>query len=712
VLVSAATAALLDSGALRDLGEHRFKDLAAAERVYQLGAAEFPPLKTLYRTNLPVPATPFLGRERELAEVTELLLRDDVRLLTLTGPGGTGKTRLALQAAAETAERFSDGVWWVPLASLGDPALVLPVITQALDVKEQPGTPLVETLSAALSGRETLLLLDNAEHLLPEIANDVARLRDVKGPKVLLTSRERLQIQGEHTWAVPSLEGDDGATLFEARARALRPDFVTSASVGELCDRLDNLPLAIELAAARTVVFSADQLLDRLGQRLDLLKAGRDADPRQQTLRATIEWSYELLTTEEQRLFSCLSVFAGGCTFDTAEAVCDADADTLQSLLDKSLVRRRESDDAPRYWTLETINEYAAERLRASGLQEALRSRHLDHIRAFVANQEPRLRGLEEGLAFASIRLELPNIRRALDHALASCDTEAALRLSGDLHAFWYHSGYFSEGRRWAEDALRLGGEPAAREKALATAGELALLQGELDVARARLGERLELCEHLGGNDRLASAYTLLGHVAGAQGEWERARELYERSLQLAEPKGPRTIVWQGRAVSLSNIGWALLHLGELDAAEARLQEGLTAADDEGSTFERVPILNNLARVALARGDLVALRLFLEDSAGAASSAPDPHFLNEWFELAARLLSGEGRDAGCARAVGAAQRLREIVGVPAELEEVPNFELVDEARARMTSEAWAEELEIGRSRAGEDPVVLAVDCLD
>ena len=321
VLVSAATASLVDVQ-LTDLGEHRFKDLAAAERVYQLGEGTFPPLKSLYRTNLPVPATSFLGRDHELAEIAGLL-QDGARLVTLTGPGGTGKTRLAIHAAAEASDSFPDGIWWVPLASLSDARLVTSAIAQALSVKEEPGKELEESLAARLGGKRALLVLDNAEHLMPDVASRIAELRDVSGPTLVVTSRERLQLQGEHVYSVPPLAGDEGVELFLSRARAIDSDVSASESVGELCSRLDNLPLALELAAARSIVFSPEQLVERLSQRLDLLKGGRDADPRQQTLRATIEWSYDLLEAEEQRLFRALSVFASSCTFEAAEAVCD-----------------------------------------------------------------------------------------------------------------------------------------------------------------------------------------------------------------------------------------------------------------------------------------------------------------------------------------------------------------------------------------------------
>ena len=379
VLISSSTAALIEPGsrqlewALHDLGEHRFKDLTAPERVYQLGDQPFPPLRSLYRTNLPVPATPFLGRERELAKVVDLLARDDVRLVTLTGPGGVGKTRLALQAAAEASERFPDGVYWVQLSPLRDAGLVLPTIAQALDLTEQPGRSLVQTLVAVLATKRIVLLVDNAEHLLPEVAGELAALLAVDGPTLLVTSRERLQLRAEHLYPVPALEERDAVALFVTRAAALDVSVGPSAAVAHLCERLDELPLALELAAARTPLFSVEQLLDRVGQRLDLLKGGRDSDPRQRTLRTTIEWSHDLLSPSEQALFRRLCVFVGGCSYDAAERVCGADPDTLQSLIDKSLLRRRDVEFGSRYWMLETIREYAAERLDASGEADRLR---------------------------------------------------------------------------------------------------------------------------------------------------------------------------------------------------------------------------------------------------------------------------------------------------------------------------------------------------
>jgi len=304
VLVSASTASLIDADDLRDQGEHRLKDLSAPERVYQLGADEFPPLKSLHQTNLPFTSTPFLGRERELAEVSGLITRADVRLLTLSGPGGTGKTRLALQAAVPAADAFAGGVWWVPLAALRDPTLVLETAGQAIGAKGE--------LADHIADKSLLLLLDNFEQVVPA-AEDLAHLLAAcPNLRMLVTSRELLAIPGEQSYDVPPLEPQEGATLFLERARAADPHFVASAAVPLVCARLDNLPLALELAAARVRLLSPEQLLERLSHRLDVLRAGRGVDQRQQTLRATIEWSHDLLDPDERELFARLAVFTGG----------------------------------------------------------------------------------------------------------------------------------------------------------------------------------------------------------------------------------------------------------------------------------------------------------------------------------------------------------------------------------------------------------------
>jgi class 3 adenylate cyclase len=302
VLVSASTATLVDASGLRDLGEHRLKDLSARERIYQLGDQEFPQLKSLYRTNLPVPATPFLGREQELAEVLGLL--ESARLLTLTGPGGTGKTRLGLQAAAEASDRYPDGVFWAPLAPLRDPDLVLETAGQALGAKDG--------VAEHVSDKSLLLLLDNFEHVVAAADGLAELLATCPNLQLVVTSRELLRLPAEQAYPVPPLVPDEGTELFLARAHAVDPGFAASAAVPDLCARLEQLPLALELAAARIRVLSPEQLLDRLASRLDLLKAGRGVDQRQQTLRATIEWSHDLLDEKEKQLFARLAVFRGG----------------------------------------------------------------------------------------------------------------------------------------------------------------------------------------------------------------------------------------------------------------------------------------------------------------------------------------------------------------------------------------------------------------
>jgi predicted ATPase len=301
-----------------------------------------------------------------------------MRLVTLTGPGGTGKTRLALQAAAEVAEDYPDGTWWLPLAPLRDAQLVPLSIAEVLQLRDEPGLSIGARLAAGLIGKRLLLLLDNAEHLLPSIVETIAQLRAIEGPLLLITSRERLQLQGEHLFPVPAMDKSDGVDLFVERARQVDPGFEDTAGVAALCERLDRLPLALELAAARTSIYTPAQLLERLGDRLDLLRAGRDSDPRQQTLRATIDWSFELLTPEEQRVYRAFSVFAGGCTLEAAEEVCGAVPDTLASLLDKSLLRRREGVSGRRYWMLETIREHAAEHLARLGERESLETSQAD----------------------------------------------------------------------------------------------------------------------------------------------------------------------------------------------------------------------------------------------------------------------------------------------------------------------------------------------
>ncbi len=365
VLLSKATRALVEAD-IRELGEHRLKDFPEPIELFQLGGGRFPPLRTISNTNLPRPVSSFVGRAHELAEVVSLVCDQGARLVTLHGPGGTGKTRLAIEAAAELVGDFAAGVFWVGLATVRDPALVMDTIAETLGAKV--------ALAEYIGERELLLLLDNLEQVVDAAPDLVALLRACPKLRLLVTSRELLRVDGEAAYAVPALDGEEGVELFCARA-GVGP----GETVAELCRRLDNLPLAIELAAARIDVLSPEQILDRISHRLDLFRGGRDTDPRQQTLRATITWSYELLAPDEQALFARLSIFAGGFTFEAGVEVSDATLDGLESLVDKSLLRHT----GERFWMLETIREFASEQLDGSAEADETQRRHAWYFLAF-----------------------------------------------------------------------------------------------------------------------------------------------------------------------------------------------------------------------------------------------------------------------------------------------------------------------------------------
>jgi predicted ATPase len=604
VLVSSATAALVEAP-LRDLGDHRFNDLRAPERVFQLGSGEFPALKSLYRSNVPVPATPFLGREAELLAAVEMLSEAGARLVSLTGAGGTGKTRLALQAAAEASSLFPDGVWWVPLASLRDPSLVLPEVARVLDV-DQPGRDLGEVLAEALAGKRLLLLLDNVEHLLPEAAPAVATLRGSDGPKIVVTSRERLQLAGEHVYPVPPLTEPEGVALFMARARALCPSLEASAAVEELCARLDNLPLAIEFAAARTVALSPEQILKRLSQRLDLLQAGRDVDPRQRTLRSMIEWSHDLLNPGERELFARLAVFSGGCTLEAAEEICDADLDTLAVLVDKSLVRR----DSERFWMLETIREYAAERLDKSENADALRRRHASSYDRFTADAEMGMRGSSVRWWHDRVERELPNLRSASEFSIDRGDPVAALRMSAALSRFWFARGQ-REGRSWLDRALATGaGTAAERGEGLSRAAALAVFLGEAERAVPLLQEAIEQATSAGDDALLAWVLGVYGWALVEQGNDAEARAMMLRCRELASGLADP---W-AHAEAMVYVALILANTGDLEQADVLYRELLGIKRQLGDDTGVGIILNAAGWCAVLRSAYDEARSFLEES--------------------------------------------------------------------------------------------------
>ena len=652
VVLSSSTAALVDVE-LTDLGEHRFKDLGAPERVHQLGDGDFPSLRSLYRTNLPVPATSFLGRERELSEVVELVSRDEVHLLTLTGPGGAGKTRLALHAVAEASDRYPDGVWWVPLAAVREPPLVLETAAQVLDARTD--------LAAHIADRHMLVLFDNFEHVVDAGPAVAELITACPGLDVVVTSRERLRIRGEQTFPVPPLVEREGEALFVARARAVDPSFAESAAVAELCARLDELPLALELAAARTALFTPEQLLERLSQRLDLLKGERDTDPRQQTLRATIEWSFDLLTGSEQELLACLSVFAGGCSYEAAEEVAGADPDTLQSLLDKSLLRKRESASGSRYWMLETIREYAAEVL-AAGDVVGLRERHLAFYLELVEEAEPLLTGSDQGRWYERLALEQENVREALGFACDRSDGEHALMLAGTIWRFWWSRGQVDEASRWYERAFAVGdgASDLARARGLFGAAHMAEARGDKARAREEFQQAADLLRRLGETRWLILA---LAHLAGTFGaDPDRAEQIYGEALELAEASGDV----RGAAIVKGNFADGLRLQGEDRRAATLIEEALEGHRALGDVYGVATCLASLAIIALDRRDLTVAAATLRESLELSLSIRDALTLSWTLAMAGAVVLARGDARTAALLCAADEALLRAHGIEAD----------------------------------------------
>ena len=580
VLLSAATRELVEVE-VADLGEHRLKDFERPVCIFQLGAERFPPLRTISNTNLPRPVSSFVGRGRELRELTEVV-RGEARLVTMTGPGGTGKTRLAIEAAAELVPDFRSGVFWVPLATTHDPALVVPAIARALGAQGD--------LAHHISERELLLLVDNLEQVVaagPELA---ALVESCPNLKLLVTSREFLRVRGEVEYEVLPLAPADGVALFTERSR-----LPASPAVEELCDRLDDMPLALELAAARTKVLSPEQILDRLSQRLDLFKGGRDADPRQQTLRATIEWSYDLLDESERALFARLGVFSGGCTLEAAEKVVDADLDTLQSLVEKSLLRHSEE----RFWMLETIREFAAERLESPGDAEALRRRLVRYL-IELATVSGLLGEVPAAGDVARVRTELANIRDALEWS-EERDPELGLRLMTSLGGFWPVTGPI-EGMRWYESLLRRtpGAPLELRAQALLGYGGTANPAGRDDIAERAYAESLEAFRAVGDDVEAAEVLLRLGYSALYRADHNRSRTLAEESLAIFIAAGHGQGVAQATGL-----------LGELDYADGLHEAGLRAMQESadlagggGFPWWRAGMLGKLADCRREQGQL------------------------------------------------------------------------------------------------------------
>jgi predicted ATPase/class 3 adenylate cyclase len=680
---------------LRDLGKVRLKDLSTAEHVYQVVhpqlRQEFPALRSLEATpnNLPQQVTSFIGREKVLAELRRLLA--GTRLLTLTGSGGCGKTRLCLQVAADSLERFPDGVWLVELAPLSDPGLVQQTVATVLSLKEELGRPIRQTLTDYLKDKRLLLLLDNCEHLLDGCARlaDVV-LRQCPDVTILASSREALGIGGEQAYRVPSLSLPDpkqthtpasvapfeAVQLFSERALLVRSDFQVTdrnaATLAAICRRLDGIPLAIELAAARVRSLSVDEINRKLDHRFSLLIGGsRAALPRQQTLRALLDWSYDLLNATEQALFCRLAVFAGGWTPDAAEQVCvgrpvekKGILDLLTFLTDKSLVVVEERDSATRFRMLETVRQYARERLLESGEETHWQGRHLTHFLGMAEEGESHLTATDQGSWLDRLEADHDNLRSVLAWtSTPGGDAMAGLRLAGAVWRFWYVRGYLGEGRAWLSRML-LATPPGestatARAKALDGAGMLARRQGDYAAARALHEEALAIQRGQGDRRGIASSLSNLGIVAREQNDNAAAKALYEESLALRRELGDQ---W-GIGAALNNLGLVVLHDGDYPAARALYGESLKVFRDLGNRQAMASPLSNLGRVAYQQGDYAGARTLIQESLAIFWDLRDRWGIAMSLEGIAYVLA-LARPVKAARLWGGAERLREEIGCP------------------------------------------------
>ena len=783
ILLSLATEELvrdhLPAGiALRDMGERRLKDLIRPERVFQVIApdlrADFPPLKTLDArpNNLPAQTTPFIGREKEIRAIKEQLSNANVRLLTLSGVGGAGKTRLALQAAAEMVDDFEHGVFFVPLATLNDQALVLQTIAQAFGLREIAGRQLKEQLKDYLREKQILLVLDNFEQvidaapLISDLLTVAARL------KVLVTSREVLRLSGETDYQIPPLSLPDlkrlpplerltqyeAVALFIERAIAVKPAFAVTnenaPAVAEICYHLDGLPLAIELAAAHARVLPPQRMLTELSHRLSFLTRGaRDLPARQRTLRGAIDWSHDLLTGAEQKLFRRLAVFVGGSTLEAIEAVCNSESglnvlETIESLVGKSLVKQTEATGEPRFAMLETIREYAAERLVAAGEEERVKERHRDNFLSLAEQAEPKLIGAQQAEWLQRLEEEHENLRAAINWSLGETGAAAGLRLCGALQRFWWTRGHLAEGREWCARVLgKTGAEERTLERAkvLSGAGVLAIYQADYPAARALHEECLAIRRELGDRRGVAASLGNLGTVARIQGDIRSARLLHEESLAIRRELGSRGSI----ARSLNNLGNVALDQGDYAAARQLFEETLEITRELGDRWSIANALNNLGEIAYAQadypaaqslheeclaimrelgerksianslsnlgdvarqsGDFAAARALYKNSLVIQRELGDTAKIAESLEGLASVVAALGISLRAARIWGAAEGLREGIGSPPRPYERPNYDQhVAAARRRGDNAAFARAWQDGRALTLDQAIELAL----
>ena len=640
--------------------------------------------------NLPAARTSFVGRERERAGVKRALSM--TRLLTLTGPGGSGKTRLAVEVARDRVGAYPDGVYLVELAALSDPELVPQAVARALEVREKPELPPTAALVEALRHRQMLLVLDNCEHLIGACARLVdALLSTGSCLRVVATSREVLGVAGEANWPVSSLTVPDShrppdieslarceaVRLFVERARSKLSSFDLSPqnarAVAEVCRKLDGIPLAIELAAARVTVLTVGQIAEKLEDPLALLTAGdRTAPARHRTLRTTLEWGYDLLSGQERTLFNRLSVFAGGCTLEAAEAVGAgrgvraADVlDLLSRLVDKSLVAVQVRGGEARYRLLETVRQYGREKLLESGEEETVRRRHTSFFLALAERMEPRIHGAERGAWLAYLEAEHDNVRAALRWSAETGEAETGSRLAGALWQFWFHGGYGSEARGWLEGTLareEAAGAPArsaVRAKALTGAGTMAWEQGDRVAARSRLEESVALWRELGDERGLALALQLLSVEMLSHGERAVARSLAEESVAMFRKIGTDAF---GLAISLAALGLTVVDGGDYALGSSLLEESAAISRKAGDDWALSLPLRNLAVAAFKQGDYDRAAALLAESLVVLRRLGEKQFITRSLDYMAAVASMQGAHARAARLFGAGEALRGAVG--------------------------------------------------
>ena len=684
--------------------------------------------------NLPLELSSFVGREKELAEVKRLL--EDSRLLTLTGSGGCGKTRLALAAAGELSEGFEDGAWLVELAPLADPSLVAQAVAATLGVREQPGRPMTETLSDHLRSRELLLVLDNCEHLIEACAELAeALLRFCPGLCVLATSREALGITGEVAWPVPSLSLPDlrrlpdigslphyeSARLFVERAVAVRPDFVlteqNASAVAQVCYRLDGIPLAIELAAARAKVLTVEEVADRLDDSFGLLSAGgRTVMPRQRTLHATMDWSHDLLLEEERILFRRLSVFAGGFTLGAAEWVCAGEAlerggvlESLSHLVDKSLVVAQEEGGEARYRLLKLVRQYGTEKLGESGETGQVSKRHAAFFLGLAERVEPELNGPEQVGRLDELERENGNLRIVMSWALSEGEVGTAARLGWALRRFWLLRAHQGEGRRWMEALLERDIPPYPRSRIVMLAALMSHAQGDYQACEVYAPEALALSRHANDEPCAAYALSLLGLAAMHRGEVEAAMARFEESLQLLRRSGeeqtvPLVHVWLGNASLVQ---------GDSEHATRMFEEALTLARRRGDRLATNIALYNLAQLALVEADHRSAARMLKEGLTFSWQMGDLANLSYFLEALVVVASARGEAERSARMLGAAEGSMEEAGAPVYKYYTPDRALYDSALANAHSHldeaAWTTAWTEGRAMTTEQAVEYALE---